>query len=161
MISTGLAPVILAGIAALMSGVSRLSAIMVLRVGMRVVGHFALVFMLLGAIGIYVLGLTSEVPSPFVLGFLMLVVGSALSAVLANFQAIALAPHEKIAGAAAAVAGATMTFMGTALQSYLASATGGGVAGLGLGLTIGLGLACLVILIVERGKPFQPEVYST
>ncbi|MEN0087272.1 MAG: MFS transporter [Pseudomonadota bacterium] len=151
-------PIVLAGIAAIMAGVSRISAIMVLRVGMRVVGHTALLIMAVGSVAIWALGSINDVPNLWVLGALMLIVGSVLSAVLANFQAIALGPHQAMAGAAAAVAGSTMTFIGTTLQLLFAKTAASGVAGLGLGLTACLAISLFFVLIAERGKLLQAEV---
>ncbi|MEM1365669.1 MAG: MFS transporter [Pseudomonadota bacterium] len=153
-------PVVLASIAALMAGVSRISAVMVLRLGMRVVGHTALLIMAGGSIAMWMLGLASEVPNPWVLALLMLIVGSVLSAVLANFQAIALGPHQAMAGAAAAVAGATMTFIGTTLQMMFATLAGSGVAGLGISLTSCLVVSLMFVLLAERGKLLQAELAS-
>ncbi|MEO0636064.1 MAG: MFS transporter [Pseudomonadota bacterium] len=150
-------PVVLATIAALMAVVSRISAVLVLQTGMRVVGHGALLIMTGGSMALWGFGLVTDVPSMWALASLILVVGAVLGAVLANFQAIALGPHEAMAGTAAAVAGATMTFIGTTLQMVFARSAASGVSGLGFALTICLVASLAFVLAAERGRLLRPE----
>jgi DHA1 family bicyclomycin/chloramphenicol resistance-like MFS transporter len=146
-----------AGIAGLMSAASFTNARLVERLGMRRLGHGALVaFTLLSVVQfalaaagveVFVVFFVLQAGTLFLFGFIG-----------ANFNALAMEPVGHIAGTAAALVGFTQTFLGAVLGSLVGQAYDGTTLPLAAGYAL-LGLATLAIVTVtERGRLMRAQV---
>ena len=140
-----------AGIAGLMSVASFTNARLVARLGMRRLGHAALVgFTALSAVQFALAAAGVEV---FVVFFvLQAAIFFLFGFIGANFNALAMDPMGHIAGTAAALVGATQMLVGAGLGSLVGQAYDGTAVPLTAGFAL-LGLATLAIVAVtERGR---------
>jgi len=140
-----------AGIAGLMSVASFTNARLVARLGMRRLGHGALIgFTVLSAVQFALAAAGVEV---FAVFFVLQAATFFLFGFIgANFNALAMDPMGHIAGTAAALVGATQMLVGTVLGSLVGQAYDGTAVPLTAGFAL-LGLATLAIVAVtERGR---------
>ena len=145
-----------AGIAGLMSAASFTNARLVERLGMRRLGHGALVgFTLLSVVQFALAAAGFEVFAVFFVlqaGTLFL-----FGFIGANFNALAMEPVGHIAGTAAALVGFTQTFLGAVLGSLVGQAYDGTTLPLAAGYAL-LGLATLAIVtLTERGRLMRAQ----
>jgi DHA1 family bicyclomycin/chloramphenicol resistance-like MFS transporter len=145
-----------AGIAGLMSAASFTNARLVTRLGMRKLGHGALLgFTALGALQF---ALAAAGIEQFAVFFVLQSAAFFFFGFIgANFNALAMEPMGHIAGTAASLVGFTQTFLGAVLGSLVGQAYDGTAVPLTAGFAL-LGLATLAIVAVtERGRLMRAQ----
>ena len=145
-----------AGIAGLMSVASFTNARLVARLGMRRLGHGALVaFTAVATLQFAVAALGSE---SFAVFFVLQATAFFLFGFIgANFNALAMEPMGHMAGTAAAMIGCTQMLCGAVLGSLVGRAYDGTAVPLTAGFAL-LGAATLVVVAVtERGRLMRPQ----
>jgi len=144
-----------AGIGVLMSTASFVNASLVERLGMRRLGHAALIgftlasathmLLALAGVEIFVLFFALQALTLFFFGFIG-----------ANFNAMAMEPMGHIAGTAASLIGFAQTFMGAVLGSLIGQAYDGTTVPLATGYAVLGGVTLLIVLVTENGRLMQP-----
>ncbi len=145
-----------AGIAGLMSAASFINARLVTRLGMRRLGHGALIgftalsalqlAVVLAGVEVFVVFFALQAGTLFLFGFIG-----------ANFNALAMEPVGHIAGTAASLVGFTQTFLGAVLGTVVGQAYDGTAVPLVAGYAL-LGLATLaVVAVTEHGRLMRAQ----
>jgi len=145
-----------AAIAGLMSAASFTNARLVERLGMRKLGHAALLGFTALAVVQYVFAAAGV--ESFALFFVLQAAAFFLFGFIgANFNALAMEPMGHIAGTAASMVGFTQTFMGAILGSLVGQAYDGTAVPLTAGFAL-LGVGTLAIVAVtERGRLMRAQ----
>jgi len=149
-------PAAFAAIGVVMSAASFINARLVAAIGMRRLGHGALIgFTALGTVQLVIAVAGVELFSVF---FVLQAATLFLFGFIgANFNALAMDPVGHIAGTAASLIGFTQTFVGAVLGTLVGQAYDGSVVPLAVGYAL-LGLVTLAIVAVtERGRLLQPQ----
>jgi DHA1 family bicyclomycin/chloramphenicol resistance-like MFS transporter len=145
-----------AGIAGLMSAASFTNARLVERLGMRKLGHGALVGFT--ALALVQFALAAAGVEYFPLFFVLMAAAFCLFGFIgANFNALAMEPMGHIAGTAAALVGCTQMLLGAVLGSLVGQAYDGTAVPLTAGFAV-LGATTLAIVAVtERGRLMRAQ----
>ena len=148
-------PLIFAGIALSIAVASTLNSRLVMRLGMRVIAHYALACMVVIHV-IHAIIAILGFDSIWTFAPLMAAAMCCFGLLMANLNALAMVPVGHIAGSAAAVIGFVGTTGGTIPGYFIGQAFNGTVIPFTTGFAILAILALIVILITERGRMFQP-----
>ena len=152
-------PLVFAAIAIAMAGASLTNSALVKKHGMRRLSHSALVgFVIVAAIHASVAAF-SDGPPPLALfaGFLALNL-FLFGFVMPNFNALAMEPLHEIAGTGSSFVGFYTTGAGAILGWVVGQSYNDTVVPLTIGYLVLSICALVVVLIVERGKLFQPHM---
>ncbi len=147
-------PAVFGVIAACIAFSAFLNAMLVGRLGMRVLSHGAV--LAFTGVSAALTGLSALTPPPLwlflgLLGGAMTLVGM----VFANFNALAMEPQARAAGVASSLIGGATTLIGASIGFAIGRAYDGSVLPLALGYTL-CGLGTLGVLIAtERGRLFR------
>lgn len=149
-------PILFGVVALALAAAAVVNSQLVMRLGMRKLGHVAICGFAGAALLHLLLELTIEsLPLPAFLGLMMAQL-FCFGFVMPNFNSLAMEPMGRIAGTASSFVGATTT----AIAAFLGWIVGQSYDGTTLPLTLGfavfgaIGLA--ITLITERGRLFQP-----
>ena len=147
-------PLIFGGMALCMAFASLTNSRIVMRFGARRVSHTAVIgYILLAALQLYLASGPHQ--SLWQFGVIMTLNLCAMAFIGANFQAIALQPFARMAGAAASVQAFMRLMVGSTLGALVGQAYDGTARPLAWSLLVAGLCALLLVLFSERGKLFQ------
>lgn len=145
---------VFAAMVAALSLSSFINAMLVERLGMRLLSHLALATFITISLAMLFIGLAGALsfwPFAVLQALLMLLTGM----MFANFNALAMEPQGEIAGVASSFVSAVTILLGAAVGYFIGRAFDETALPLTMGYVI-CGLACLVILLwTERGRMFH------
>lgn len=149
-------PLVFGGIAVALALSALLNARLVERVGMRRLGHAALVGYLLAALIALALALALSGPPPLLLYCLLMAVNAfCFGFIMPNFNALAMEPLQRVAGTASSFIGCFTTAAGAILGWLVGQQFAGTVVPLLTGLTVMSAGALAAVAITERGRLFE------
>jgi DHA1 family bicyclomycin/chloramphenicol resistance-like MFS transporter len=150
-------PVVFGAAALAMAVASFVNSRLVMRLGMRQIGHAALIGFL--GVSTLMLGLTlalGTLPLPVFVGLFALDL-FCFGLVMPNFNAIAMEPMGRIAGTASSFIGAVTTVISALLGAVIGQQFDGSIRPLILGFALFGALALAIVLLTERGRLFRPS----
>ncbi|PTW53203.1 DHA1 family bicyclomycin/chloramphenicol resistance-like MFS transporter [Breoghania corrubedonensis] len=148
-------PLVFAAIALSIAVASMLNSRFVVRLGMRVIAHYALACMVVIYV-IHALIANLGLDSIWTFAPLMAAAMCCFGLLMANLNALAMVPVGHIAGSAAAVIGFVGTTGGTIPGYFIGQAFNGTVIPFTTGFAVLSILAFIVVMITERGRMFRP-----
>ena len=149
-------PLAFAAIAVGIAVAGFLNARFVGRVGMRVISHGALVGFVAVA-GIMLIGAKTQIlPLPLFMTLSALMM-FAFGLMFANFTALAMEPHGRIAGTASSLYGSITTLLGIGIGTVIGQDYDGTLLPFAIGFFFCAQAALAVVLVVEKGRLFKPH----
>src|SRR5580704_2822677 len=149
-------PLAFAAIAVGIAVAGFLNARFVGRVGMRVISHGALVGFVAVA-GIMLLGAKTQIlPLPLFMTLAALMM-FAFGLMFANFTALAMEPQRRIAGTASSLYGSITTLLGIGIGTVIGQDYDGTLLPFAIGFFFCALAALGVVLVVAKGRLFQPH----
>ena len=147
-------PAAFGSVAAALAGASVLNGRLVMRVGMRRMGHAALIGFVAAATAH--VALEAAIGQPPLAVFLVLLALElfCFGLIMPNFNALAMEPMGAIAGTASSVVGAVTTGLGAGAGLWIGQLFDGGVGPLLAGFLWSGALGLAAVLITERGRLF-------
>jgi len=133
-----------------------LNSRLVVRLGMRVISHSALVLCLLVAIAMFVAARTHLLPLSVFMTLSALMMFS-FGFMFANFTALALEPQRANAGTASSLYGSITTLLGIGAGAMVGQAYDGTVAPFATGFLACVFSSLVIVAITEKGRLFQPH----
>lgn len=152
----GMLPVVIAMIAGALAIGASINSAIVMRYGMRVISHSALVAMIvLAAVHLLVARLGLETIWSFAL--LQALLMGCFALIGGNFGAMAMERMGEIAGTASSLQGFVNTLGGALIGAAIGQQFDGSTVPLFTGFVLMGGLALIVVAITERGRMFRPS----
>ena len=149
-------PLAFAAIAAAIAIAGFLNSRLVVRLGMRVISHGALVLCLLVAVAMFVAARTHLLPLSVFMTLSALMMFS-FGFLFGNFTALALEPQGSNAGTASSLYGSITTLLGIGAGSAIGQAYDGTVAPFATGYMICIFISLVIVAITEKGRLFRPH----
>jgi DHA1 family bicyclomycin/chloramphenicol resistance-like MFS transporter len=143
-------PLAFAGVAIGIAIAGFLNARFVGRIGMRVISHGALAGIMLVAAKLHML------PLPLFMALSALMMFS-FGLTFANFTSLAMEPQGHIAGTASSLYGSITTLLGIGIGTTIGQAYDGTVLPFATGFFLCTLASLAVVLVVEKGRLFQPH----
>ena len=149
-------PVAFAGVAVGTAIAGFVNSRLVGRLGMRVISHGALIGFVVIAATMLVAAKMQMLPLPL---FMVLSVSMmfAFGLMIANFTALAMEPQGHIAGTAASLYGSITTLLGIGIGATIGQDYDGTLVPFATGFLLCTLAALAVVLVVEKGRLFQPH----
>jgi MFS transporter, DHA1 family, multidrug resistance protein len=149
-------PVAFAGVAVGTAIAGFVNSRLVGRLGMRVLSHGALIGFVVIAATMLVTAKMQMLPLPL---FMALSVSMmfAFGLMIANFTALAMEPQGHIAGTAASLYGSITTLLGIGIGATIGQDYDGTLVPFATGFLLCTLAALAVVLVVEKGRLFQPH----
>jgi DHA1 family bicyclomycin/chloramphenicol resistance-like MFS transporter len=149
-------PVAFAGVAVGTAFAGFVNSRLVGRLGMRVLSHGALIGFVFIAATMLVAAKLQMLPLPL---FMALSVSMmfAFGLMIANFTALAMEPQGHIAGTAASLYGSITTLLGIGIGATIGQDYDGTLVPFATGFLLCTLAALAVVLVVEKGRLFQPH----
>jgi DHA1 family bicyclomycin/chloramphenicol resistance-like MFS transporter len=149
-------PVAFAGVAVGTAIAGFVNSRLVGRLGMRVLSHGALIGFVVIAATMLVAAKMQTLPLPL---FMLLSVSMmfAFGLMIANFTALAMEPQGHIAGTAASLYGSITTLLGIGIGATIGQDYDGTLVPFATGFLLCTLAALAVVLVVEKGRLFQPH----
>jgi MFS transporter, DHA1 family, multidrug resistance protein len=149
-------PVAFAGVAVGTAIAGFVNSRLVGRLGMRVLSHGALIGFVVIAATMLVTAKLQMLPLPL---FMLLSVSMmfAFGLMIANFTALAMEPQGHIAGTAASLYGSITTLLAIGIGATIGQDYDGTLVPFATGFLLCTLAALAVVLVVEKGRLFQPH----
>ncbi|MFB9263463.1 multidrug effflux MFS transporter [Bradyrhizobium erythrophlei] len=126
------------------------------RLGMRVMSHAALVGFALVAAVMLAAEIANALPLPLFMALTALMMFS-FGLMMANFTALAMEPHGKIAGTASSLYGSITTLLGIAIGMVIGQHYDGTLVPFSTGFFLCAVAALAIAAITEKGRLFRPH----
>ena len=149
-------PLAFAAIAAAIAIAGFLNSRLVVRLGMRVISHSALVLCLFVAAAMFIAARTHLLPLSVFMALSALMM-FAFGLMFANFTALALEPQRFNAGTASSLYGSITTLLGIAIGSTIGQHYDGTLLPFATGFFLCTMASLGVVLVVEKGRLFRPH----
>ncbi|MGC2085503.1 MAG: multidrug effflux MFS transporter [Bradyrhizobium sp.] len=149
-------PLAFAAIAAAIAIAGFLNSRLVVRLGMRVISHSALVLCLLVAIAMFIASRTHLLPLSVFMALSALMMFS-FGLMFANFTALALEPQRSNAGTASSLYGSITTLLGIGAGATVGQAYDGTVGPFATGFLACIFASLVIVFITEKGRLFHPH----
>lgn len=146
-------PLAFGGLAVCAVLTSLLNSLLVVRLGMRLISHAAVIGFLFASVAMWALHAAGLLVLPAFL-CLMACCMALLSLIFANFNALAMEPWSSNAGVASSLLGAGTTLIASGLGHAIGQAYDGSAGPLALGFIACAAIALAVVLTTERGRLF-------
>ena len=153
-------PLAFAAIAAAIAIAGFLNSRLVVRLGMRVISHSALVLCLFVAAAMFIAARTHLLPLSVFMALSALMM-FAFGLMFANFTALALEPQRFNAGTASSLYGSITTLLGIGAGSVIGQAYDGTVTPFATGFLLCIFASLVVVAVTEKGRLFHPHQPAT
>jgi len=152
-------PLAFAAIAVSIALAGFLNSRLVIRLGMRVISHAALVIYALVAAVMLIAASLNMLPLPLYMA-LSAVALFTFGLMMSNFTALAMEPQGHIAGTASSLYGSITTLIGSGVGITLGQLYDGTLMPFAIGSLICTLVSLAIVLVTERGRLFKPSRQS-
>jgi DHA1 family bicyclomycin/chloramphenicol resistance-like MFS transporter len=149
-------PLAFAAIAAAIAIAGFLNSRLVVRLGMRVISHSALVLCLLIAAAMFIAARTHLLPLSVFMTLSALMMFS-FGLMFANFTALAMEPQRFNAGTASSLYGSITTLLGAGAGAVIGQAYDGTVGPFATGFLVCIFTSLVIVAVTEKGQLFHPH----
>ena len=149
-------PLAFAAIAAAIAIAGFFNSRFVVRLGMRVISHGALVLCLLVAVAMFVAARTHLLPLSVFMTLSALMMFS-FGFMFGNFTALALEPQGSNAGTASSLYGSITTLLGIGAGAVIGQGYDGTVMPFATGFLLCIAASLVIVAITEKGRLFHPH----